>query len=86
VYLTTTSISLPICLIAFNHFQAIIDIDPASKPYREIVRRGLQEFYKEHNQQNSETENKGWLAWLIGEWIKKEVPDQKPIKLPSIIV
>ena len=72
-----------VCLIAFDS-EHRFDIDAANKPYREICKRGYAEYQKEHNQRKADHENKGWLAWLIGEWIKDELHEE-PVKLQSMI-
>ena len=44
----------------------------------------IAEFCKEHNQRKSERENRGWLAWLLSEYIKDECDGQRPQKMASI--
>ena len=74
------------CLIAFNGDHAPFDVDAGAARYRTQCEKAYHEFLLEHNQRKSPRENKGWLAWLLSEYIKDGYPDEKPIKLASIIV
>jgi hypothetical protein len=49
---------------------ANLAVDSANLPYRAIAQKGLEEFFKIHNQTHSDEQNRGWLAWLISEYIK----------------
>lgn len=56
----------------------------ADTPYLDICHRAYLEFLKPHNQRQSERDARGWMAWLIGEWIKDEL-DETPVRLSSVI-
>lgn len=53
-------------------------------PYLDICNRAYLEFLKPHNQRQSERDARGWLTWLIGEWIKDEM-SETPVRLSSVI-
>jgi hypothetical protein len=75
-----------VCLIAFpaeGEEPTQFDVDAAARPYAEQVQRAYREYRKDHNQRRSERENRGWLAWLLGEYIKK-LPGEVPVNRQSI--
>lgn len=76
-----------ICLIAFGETldDAVFDMDAANEPYRELAKKAYKEFCKEHNQRDSERDNRGWLAWILSEYIKGECEGQKPQKMSDIV-
>lgn len=57
---------------------------PAISAHRELCAKAYQEFLKPHNQRQSERDARGWMAWLIGEWIK-DFSSETPVTLPSIV-
>lgn len=48
--------------------------------------RAYAESIKDHNQRDSERENRCWFAWLLNEYIKKVFPDMKPEIFPSMVI
>jgi hypothetical protein len=75
-----------VCLITFQGDRAPFDTDAAAAPYRAECEKAFHEFLLDHNQRKSDRENKGWLAWLLSEYIKDAHPDEKPVKLRTICV
>ena len=64
------------CLIRWVDGQPDFEMDGAAGPYRDICREAYAEYIKPHNQRNSDRENKCWLAWLIGEYIKTRLGEK----------
>ena len=72
-----------VCFVKWDNGVEGYDLDAAAAPYRAICERAVAEFKKSHNQRNSDEENKAWLAWLIGEWIKDEL-HELAVVLPAM--
>ena len=51
---------------------------------RALAKKAHTEFLKDHNQENSDFHNKGWLAWLLSEYIKET--GKEPVRLKEIAV
>jgi hypothetical protein len=49
------------------------------------IRRALRAFRMPVNQRNAQSENRGWLAWLIGEYIKDDRPELPVEELPYVV-
>lgn len=71
-----------ICLVAFGS-EHLFDMDAANKPWRAICQKAHEEYLKPHNQRGGERDAKGWMAWLISEWIREA--GGKPVLKKSII-
>ncbi len=73
------------CLIAFGGGSTRFDIDAGAAKYRAVCEECHAEYLKEHNQRNSDIDNKGWLAWLISETIKERFPDETCRVMTTIV-
>jgi hypothetical protein len=49
-----------------------------------LLRNAVQESLKSCNQRNAQVENRGWLCWLIGEYIKDDNPELPTSELAFI--
>jgi hypothetical protein len=53
--------------------------------YCELLEKACAEFSKTHVQKDSELDTRGWLAWLLSEYIRSANPDEPTVRVERMV-
>ena len=74
------------CLVYFIKDRVMTAMDEPVAKYAPQVAQALDEYRKDFSRRKSDRENKGWLTWLLSEYIKDNHSGETPAKLRSICI